>query len=72
MNLSTPFFEFGADSLHMMKVANKLTERPQRSIRPTALFEHHNIRELARYLNSTVSEQDAFRQRIMRRTRNRI
>jgi acyl carrier protein len=50
------FFDIGGNSLHLIKVVDKLKAVLKRDIPTMAMFEHSTIRSLARYLNQEDSK----------------
>ncbi|MCB0197237.1 MAG: SDR family NAD(P)-dependent oxidoreductase, partial [Anaerolineae bacterium] len=50
LDVETEFFEYGLDSILMMKLLNKLEERYDLLLDPNALLEYPTIRSLAGYL----------------------
>ncbi|MBE9571658.1 MAG: amino acid adenylation domain-containing protein, partial [Proteobacteria bacterium] len=53
IGINDRFFDIGANSLHMVKVQNKVREILHKDISVVDLFEHASIRHLAKYLDRT-------------------
>ena len=54
--VDTSFYDLGLESSHLSGLVSELESRIGRQFYPTLLFEHSNIRELAKYLADTCGE----------------